>query len=188
MKDHVVKTSQSAYLHLRRLRFIRKYLSRKDTEKLVHAFITSKLDFNNGLLYGITGSNIYVLQKVQHSAARLITGAKIRDSMTPVLRSLHWLPIRARIEFKVSLLVFKCLNGLAPAYLSELIKPVDNVGLRSSINCMLQVPKSRPTYGDRSFSVCGPRLWNSLPITVKTSTSLDGFKSQLKTHLFRLYF
>jgi len=184
MDKHVIKATQAAYLHLRRIRYIRKYLSKQNTEKLVHAFITSKLDLNNGLLYGITNTLTLILKKVLYSAARLVTGVGIREHMTPVLKSLHWLPIDKRIMFKLCLLVYKCLNGLAPAYLSDLIVPLQRKGLRSSNESLLKVSKTKNSYGDRSFSVCGPAIWNQLPESVRVSPSLDAFKKNLKTHFF----
>ena len=110
MEEHVINTTQAAYYHLRRLKSIRKYLSKEKTERLVHAFITSKLDINNGLLLGITKEQLYSLEKVQHSAARLITGVRVRDHITPVLKDLHWLPVKYRPIYKLCLLVFKCLH------------------------------------------------------------------------------
>ena len=107
--------------------------------------------------------------------------------MTPILQSLHWLPVSERIEYKICLLVYKCLNGIGPAYLADMLKPVANLSLRSStIKSDLQIPfKIKPTYGNRAFSICGPTLWNKLPVSVRASLSLETFKKNLKTHLFK---
>ena len=187
MADHISQVTKSAYHHLRRIRSIRKFLTREATEKVVHAFNTSKLDINNGLLYGIDDCQVKSLQKVQNSAARLVTGARKCDSITPILRQLHWLPIKSRIIFKISLMVYKCLNGFAPTYLSEYIKTANHGrNLRSKTQGVLHVPKTRIDIGDRAFSVCGPRIWNNLPLNLQTAPSLELFKKQLKTYLFNV--
>ena len=99
---------------------------------------------------------------------------------------LHLLPLNYRIHFKILLLVYKCLNGLAPTYLSELSHYYNSSRLlRSSSQNLLAVPKSRlKTYGDRAFSVhvVAPRLWYQLPLELRSVTSFDQFKMQLKTY------
>ena len=91
------------------------------TESLVHAFITSRVDYCNSLLYGLSNSHIMKLQRIQNAAARLVTGAPRFCHVAPLLCHLHWLPISYRIKFKILLLTFKCLYGLAPNYLIDLI-------------------------------------------------------------------
>ena len=167
---------------------IRKFLSQKDTERVVHAFISSKL--GNGLFYGLPSSEIQTLQRLQNAAARLITRTKKSDHITPVLINLHWLPIEHRVIFKLLLYTYKALHGLAPDYLANLLtfyKPVRT--LRSSRSINLSVPRSRTsTYGDRSFACVSPRLWNQLPDFIRYSETLDSFKTRLKTHLFKIAF
>lgn len=80
--------------------------------------IISRLHYCNPLYVGLDQSSLHRLQLVQNSASRLLTGTKKREHITPVLASLHWLPVRFRIDFKILLLVFKILNGMAPPYLS----------------------------------------------------------------------
>jgi len=110
------------------------------------------------------------------------------EHITPVLQSLHWLPVRQRILFKVAVLVHKCLNGRAPAYLADECCWIRHrrAGLRSSLDMMkLYVRPTRTTFGDRSFAVNGPRVWNSLPTSIHDpSLSLTVFCNSLKTHLF----
>ena len=142
------------------------------------------------LLSGLQQSQINRLQHVQNSAARLLTATSRYDHVTPVLRSLHWLPVSARIDFKILLLVFKVLNGLGPLYLSELLEPyIPNRNLRSSKKKLLVVPKyNLKTYGYRAFSHRAPTLWNALPDDIRQVDLLETFKSKLKTHLFRQFF
>ena len=182
MTDHISQVTRSAYHHIRRISSIRKFLTRDATERVVHAFITSKLDTNNALLYGLDDCQLKPLEKLQNSAARLVTGARKYDHITPVLQKLHWLPVKARIIFKICLIVYKCLHGLAPAYLCDYIKVVGHG--RNLRSASLYVPKAQIGYGDRAFSICGPRTWNLLPSHIRGAPTIDAFKTQLKTHLF----
>ena len=141
----------------------------------------------NCLLYGLPSIHLNKLQRVQNAAARIITGTKMRDHITPVLIRLHWLPIKQRINYKLLLFTYKALNGLAPQYLADLIQPTSHTRtLRSCSKLLLKVPRTHSvTYGDRSFGVAGPALWNSLPEHIQRADSLDSFKRNIKTHLFR---
>lgn len=156
----------------------------------MHAFISSRLDYCNALYTGISHHALSRLQLVQNSAARLLTGTKKRDHITPILASLHWLPVKFRIDFKILLFVFKALNGLAPPYISDLIHIYTPArALRSEGWFQLVVPKTRlKTRGDRAFSVVGPRVWNALPLHVRTAPTVECFKSRLKTHFYSLAF
>ena len=187
MQLQVNQTCKSAWYALRKIAMIRQYLSQEIAAKLIHAFVSAKLDFMNGLLYKSPKTYVSKLQRVQNAAARLITGTKMREHITPVLKNLHWLPVKQRIHYKILTFVYKALNGLAPQYITDLIKPVQHIRtLRSSSKCLLKVPKSNlVTYGDRGFSMAGPVLWNSLPEKLQKSKSLEIFKKGLKTHLFR---
>ena len=130
MSTHVTNLCNSAFYHLQNSRCIRKYLSRDSLLALIHAFITSRLDFCNGLLYGLPKTQIVKLQRVQNAAARLAMNIGKYSHVTQALQDLRWLPVRARIDFKILILVFKAIHGLAPPYVSDLI----TVKLKSSYN------------------------------------------------------
>ena len=128
-----------------------------------------------------------------NSAARLIRGLGRFDHITPVLIDLHWLPYPQRISYKICLLMFKCLKGLAPAYLSDLCvgtaAVVGRSGLRSAARGDLVVPGHRTEWGSRSFAVAGPKCWNKLPVGLRDlSVGPETFARHLKTHLFRAGF
>ena len=134
MAIHISKTCNSAFYYLYNLRRIRKYLSKDNTKTLIHAFISSRVDYCNSLLYGLPEYQLNKLQRVQNMCARLICNESKLCHITPLLVDLHWLPVKFRIEFKILLIVFKIFKGLAPSYLSFLItpKPVSKYNLRSS--------------------------------------------------------
>ena len=106
MSQHINKTCSSAFFNLYNIRRIRKYLTRQNVECLVHALISSKIDYCNGLLYGIPAVHITKLQRVQNNAARLVTGISRFSSITLVLDALHWLPVVYRIQFKIFIVNF----------------------------------------------------------------------------------
>ena len=177
---------RSAYFHLRNIAKIRHILRQKDAENIIHAFVTSRLDYCNSLLSGCSARSLKSLQLVQNSAARILTRTKKREHITPVLKSLHWLPMRQRIEFKVLLLAYKSLNNQAPTYLKELIVPYcPNRPLRSGTARLLAVPRiNKSKMGARTFCYQAPLLWNQLPTLIREADSLSNFKTLLKTFLF----
>ena len=190
LSQHTNNISRKASRAIYQIAKVTRFLSKQDTERVVHAFISSKLDYCNGLLYGLPSCQINKLQRLQNTAARLITKAKKSEHITPILQNLHWLPVEQRIIFKLLITTYKALNGMAPEYLSNLLtlyRPSRN--LRSSSSLNLIVPKTRTaTYGDRAFSYAAPTLWNELPLSIKNSETLACFKNKLKTHLFKKAF
>ena len=127
------------------------------------------------------------LQRLQNCAARLITGDTRDVNSIIVLRKLHWLPIRARIRYKILLLTFKAIHNHGPQYMKNMLLIQVNVrNTRSSNNELrLAEQKSKLQYGgDRAFSVCAPKLWNRLPCSLRSSTNVESFKRQPKAHLF----
>ena len=125
MKQHVDKISRPAFYYLRQLRVIRKSLTTKACEALVHAFVSSRLDYCNCLLYGVGETQLKRLQSVLRAAARLVLRKLKYDSISADIRDrLHWLPVKQRIEFKICVLVFKCRSNEAPVYLSEMLHAV----------------------------------------------------------------
>lgn len=176
--------------HLRNIIDIRASLTQDAAEKLVHALVTSRIDCGNALLAGLPAVQLEKIQRVQNTAARVICGARKHEPITPVLKRLHWLPIKFRIQYKILLLTFKALHGLAPDYIIELLTVYQpQRTLRSNRNRTLVVPRTKQrSYGDRAFSAVAPKLWNALPVDLSAIDTLDSFKSSLKTFLFRQAF
>jgi len=155
LDKHVNNICKSASFTINNIGRIRRYLSQSDCEKIVHVFITSKLDYCNTILYGLPKSQLDKLQRVQNTAARLVTRSKKHEHITPVLRNLHWLPVHKRISFNILLMTFKALNGQSPVYISELISHYQPTRALRSSNCnyLLVTKCSTNSYEDRSFSV-----------------------------------
>ena len=189
MNKHISNVCKSAYCELRRIAAIRHLLSVEATKTLICSLIFSKLDYCNSLLVNIPKHQLQKLQRVQNSAARLIFKLKRSEHITPFLKDLHWLPINARIKYKISNLCFKSIKDPNfPPYLTNHLKTyVPPRTLRSSTdNRTLVVPRTSKSVGDRSISFSGPSIWNSLPIEIRKADSSFQFKKSLKTHLFCL--
>ena len=148
----------------------------------MQAFVISTLDYANSLLTGMPACTLRKLELIQNSAARLLTGTSRRAHITPVLRELHWLPVARRITYKVLCSVYKALHEIsAPACLRSLLRERGNERvLRSSAATTLVVPRSFRSYGDRAFGVYAPKVWNSLPLHLRNSTSLASFKKSFE--------
>ena len=186
--NHIAKVCKVSHFHLRNISKIRKFPSKESTEILIHAFVSSKLDHCQSLLYGLPAYQLAKLQVLQNTAVRVVSLTRKYDHITPVLESLHWLPVKFRIVFKVLLLVYKALIGMAPPYLKDMLCYRSySRSLRSASQKLLVVHRTNmKTYGDRAFSIAGPKLWNQLPLSIRYLSSVDSFKKSLKTYLFRL--
>ena len=192
MRHHITNMCKAGFFYLHNIRRIKKYLSRDSLLTLVHAFITSRLDYCNALLYGLPKEQIAKLQRVQNAAARLIMDIGKYSHITPALYELHWLPVLARIHFKILLLAFKAIHGLAPAYISNLlvIKRKSSYNIRSNSGILLEPPRGKmlATLGERAFQAAAPQLWNELPLQLRTIGSVEIFKNSIKTFLFKRFF
>lgn len=169
---------------------MRRSLPIEAAKTVVSSFVTSRVDYCNGLMAGITQQQVNRMQAVLNAAARLLYGGTKRDHITPLIRDrLHWLRFTQRVTYKLCLLVYKALHGGAPRYLSDLVVPAvsDPSGrrLRSANSLNIVRPRTRIKFGDRGFSIAAPDAWNSLPLEIKTAPSLCVFTEKLKTELFK---
>ena len=193
MNTHITKACSAAFFHLHNIKRISKFLSHDSLSVLIHAFVTSRLDYCNSLLYGLPMTQITRLQRVQNAAARLISNTYRFDHITPILHQLHWLPVLYRINFKIILLTFKAIHGLSPRYLQDIVtvRKESRYNLRSANNGLfLDYPSGKmlPTLGDRAFAMAAPKLWNALPLHIRSEQRLASFKCKVKTFLFNVAF
>uniref|UniRef100_A0A8C2IWA8 Reverse transcriptase domain-containing protein n=1 Tax=Cyprinus carpio TaxID=7962 RepID=A0A8C2IWA8_CYPCA len=187
--DHIATTTRSCRFALYNIRKIRPFLSEQATQLLVQALVLSRLDYCNALLAGLPACTIKPLQLIQNAAARVVFNEPKTAHVTPLLIRLHWLPVAARIKFKVLMLAYKTTTGTAPTYLSSLVQSyAPSRSLRSASEQRLVVPSQRGSKSlSQTFSWTAPSWWNDLPISIRTAESLLIFRKHLKTHLFRLY-
>ena len=167
----------------------RRFLTGTATATLVSAFVLSKIDYCNSLLFGSTHDRTSHWQRIQNYAARVILCLPMSSSITIHLKSLHWLPVKVKSTYKIACLCYHCHSSSAPSYVTDMLhkKPLHTRNTRSSSYNMplLNRPAhSKATLGDHSFSFASSSVWNSIPNDVRCAPPLSSFKSRLKTYLF----
>ena len=182
MEKHINSIVSHSYKILRDISRIKKYLQRKDLEQIVHAVVIFRLDYCNSLFVNLNKEQLFKLQKVQNSAARLILGKRRRDSAKAALHELHWLNVEARVTFKILLLVFKVVRGMCNMTLAY-----KNFNGRPDDYLLLETPHFKTKYGKRIFEYNGSRLWNALPLNIRVVEDVDLYKKLVKTLLFTSY-
>ena len=124
---------------------------------------------------------------MQNCAARLVTGTPRYDHITPILNHLEWLPVKNFITYRVLQTVYKTLSTPTPVYLTELLHlHVPLRTLRSNSKLLLDVPRIRSNFGQKSFSHYAPSEWNKLPENIKLSPTLNTFKHKVFKHLLQI--
>ena len=165
---------------LKNVRLIRKLMDKSSAETLVHAFVTNKLDYCNLLFAGLSSGNLAKLQLMQNNAVRTVLKLSSHSSVSEHLKDLHWLPVRARIYFRYLVLIFKCLNNMAPEQLAEKLQ------ISSAINMTLSTSKFYPSteFGKQACSYMALKCRNGLPREIRVLTDINTFKSSVKTYFF----
>ena len=191
-REHVKRKSRNAIVNFEKIRKIRSFLTEEAAEVLLLGLVMSHIDYGNCLLMGVPDITIKPYQRLQNMCAKLVLQKSKYDSATEALQRLHWLPIRARIEFKIVTITHQCVYGQAPDYLKCLLRKVSvNKQLRSAARKTydLEVPFNKAkTFGDRSFMYFAPLTWNQLPIDIKGEQNLVTFKHKCKTYFYQKYF
>ena len=179
LKAHVQKIASSCYMTMREISKIKSFLPKDELNTIVTSLILSRLDYCNALFYNIDTNEINMLQSVQNSAIRLVSGQfkYDRKPISHLFTKFHWLKVRERIVFKICLVVHKCIWNLAPESLKSVIT------ISNTRTFLLVEPKFTCSYGARAFSRAGPKLWNSLPLPVRMESDTTSFKKRLKSFL-----
>ena len=187
MSNHISHICSTVTFYLRNIARIRRFIDQSACHNAVRSLVLSRIDYCNALLSSIPSTQLIRVQRLQNWAARLVFQVSRDHPSRPLLNSLHWLPFKQRIIFKLLLFVYKILNNQAPQYLDtclNLYTPTRR--LRSSSDPLrLTFSVTRTLAGDRTFTVSASKEWNDLPLAIRQSTSVDAFKKALKTHLFR---
>ena len=183
MQPQVIALKKDCFRLIRNIRKMSYILSKKQLKLVMNSLVVCRLDYCNAIYFGINEKYLNELQMIQNAAAKVVYGLHKHDHLGDTLKNLHWLPIRERINYKILLLVYKSLNGMGPIYLQEMLKYAN---FNHSIH--LVEPRVLTAIGERAFQKCGPKLWNGVPASIKDCSTLDGFKSKLKTHLFEIAF
>ena len=181
--------ARTCNFELRRLASIRRSLTSTATATFVSAFVLSRIDLCDSLLFGSTHDVTSHLQWIQNYAARVILRLPKSSSITTHYKSLHWLPVKVRSTYKITCLCYHCHSSTAPSYVANMLheKLSHTRSTRSSSYTMplLNEPAhSKATLGDRSLSFASTTVWNSITNDVMCALSLSPSKSRLKTYLF----
>ena len=186
-RSHISAICSSCIYHIRNLRSIHCHLDLDSAKLLANVLVSSLLDYCNSLLSGIAETDLTKLQCVLNRLARIVTKSPPFTRSVPLLLSLHWLPVKYRVHFKICLLTYKALHEEQPVYLRSLIAiSLPSRSLRSNRGITLSIPRIKTNTGVRAFSSCAPSLWNNLPLSVHPATSVATFRRRLKTSLFDL--
>ena len=184
MHDHILRTSSTCFYHIRKLRQLRGVVSQMAMQRLVSAFVLSRLDYCNAVLADLPSSSLAPLQRVLYAVVRLV-GLGPRDHTTRTMMELHWLPIEHRIKFTLCLIMHAAVSGQCPdlirgAVTTLAMLPGRNM-LRAAANGLYDISRTRTIFRQRAFSVAGPRQWNDLPSDIREITDRAAFKRALKS-------
>ena len=189
MDKHIANKCKTAIHNIRCISNIRRFIDVNTAKMLATSLVLSHLDYSNSVLCGLPKKSLTKLQRVQNWAAKIVLQREKLSDSRDALKTLHWLPVKERIDFKILCLVYKCLNKQAPDYLASLLKVKEHQRTtRSSTNLgiTLEEPAVRKsTFAARSFSVKGPQLWNAISVEAKSQKTFYSFKRSIKTFLFR---
>jgi len=178
MRAHINHVLSSCYGTLRQLRSMKRSLPSHALNTLVTGLIHSWLDLGycNVVFAGQPACDVQRLQSILNTAVRLVAGSSRCDHVTSLLRDRHWLPVKQRVEYKLCMIVHRCLYGDAPSYLVDLIMPSAaasaRAGLRSAKSMTVAVPCTLSSFGDCSFVTAGLRAWNKLPSHLRLMLTL----------------
>jgi len=189
LSQHTKAVTKSCFYHIRALKQIRGSLDDLTIRTVSTALVSSRLDCANSILYGILSKHISRLQRTQNTLARVVSGKGRTECSSFILKELHWLPIDARIKFKIAKLTFKALNTGNPPYLASLLHQHNPCrSLRSASANLLSVTRCNLSFGTRGFRTAAPTVWNSLPPNVRSCKCLVTFRKHLKALLFQSSF
>ena len=193
MEAQITKVAQQAFYHLRQIKLPAPYLSSDDLATVIHATVTSRLDYCNSLYAGLPSTLTRKLQLIQNAAARVLTNTPWKSHIRLTLQQLHWLPVEFQIRFKVLVLIFKAICGSGPTYLRDrlsLYSPQRT--LRSSDANLLEIPIHQAirltSTRKKAFLALAPSWWNELPTETRAMTELSQFRRACKTILFHQAF
>ena len=178
MDVHIKHLCCILFCQLRRFGKMRPFLSIDAANKLAVSFVLTRLDYCNSLLAGLPDNKLNKLQRIQNHVARIVPRKPRHVSAISLLRTLHWLPVKARIQYKIACLCFQCLShNIMPPSLSDLLHPYQPPRtLRSLDTSLLSVPRfCLKAFSRRPFSVFGPTVWNSLPLSLRKTQVFFNF-------------
>lgn len=186
--EHITNITSTCMASLCQINRIKHLLDSRTLENVITSLVFSKLYFCSTVWANTSKTNVQKLQKIQNFAARIVTGTRKYDHITPVLNDLRWLSVSAMLAFYDAILTFKCLKGIAPKYLSSRFKTRAHVHGKNTRNKKkLDIPAFSTAAGQRSFIYRAVKCWNTLPEEITECTSLHSFKAKAKSHFHTVF-
>ena len=188
MDVHIKHLCRILFCQLRRLGKIRPFLSTDAANKLAVSFVLTRLDYCNSLLAGLPDNKLNKLQRIQNHVARIVLRKPRHVSATSLRRTLHWLPVKARIQYKIACLCFQCLShNTMPPYLSDLLHPYQPSTTLSCLDTsLLSVPRfCLETFGRRSFHCFWPHCLEFLTFISQKNSVFFNFQKEAKNSSVR---
>ena len=183
--SHINRLSASLFVTICSIAHVWHQLNKETAKIIIQALVLSKLDYCNSVYHGAPKYTIAKLQRLQNMSARVVSNVKYCNHITPYLSDLHWLKINEHMVYKICTIMYKCIHGLAPEYLQNLVIQPHHRRLRSAVNNKLPTIRCNTSMALHSaFSSTGPRLWNKLPQDIINCNNIECFKTKLKTFLF----
>ena len=167
---------------------VKKSFDKETLQLLIESVVFSKMLYCSSVWSNTTAQNITKIQSIQSFTCKIITNSKKSDHVTPLLRHLNWLPVREQLQYRDSILAFKCIYGTAPQYLTSKFKRRSKIHTRNTRNAStIQIPLFRTAAGQRTFAYRGAKIWNNLNADVRENTNLCSFKKTLKSQLLNSF-
>ena len=185
LEDQISSVRKSCFYYLRKLFSCRQFLDKELKTLFVRCYVLSRLDYCNVLYLGLPESKLKKLQNVQNVAPRFVFNQPRFSRTSELMKKLHWLPIKQRIQYKAGCLMHKVKHGKPPTYLKDLFQ-LNSSSSNPSRRELFQVPAVKTNYEKRAFMNSGCYYWNSLPSYVRNESNYKCFKTMLKTLLFCL--
>ena len=186
---HITSIVSSCFSKLSQINRVKKCFEKETLQLLIESVVFSKTLYCSSVWSNTTAQNINKIQSIQNFACKIITNSKKSDHVTPLLRHLNWLPVREQLQYRDSILAFKCINGIAPQYLTSKFKKRSKIHTRNTRNARntIQIPLFRTAAGQRTFAYRGAKIWNNLNADVRENTNLRSFKKTLKSQLLNSF-
>ena len=185
---HITSIVLSCFSKLSQINRVKKSFDKETLQLLIESVVFSKMLYCSSVWSNTTAQNINKILSIQNFACNIITNSKKSDHVTPLLRHLNWLPVREQLQYRDSILAFKCINGIAPQYLTSKFKKRSKIHTRNTRNAnTIQIPLFRTAAGQRTFAYRGAKIWNNLNADVRENTNHRSFKKTLKSQLLNSF-
>jgi hypothetical protein len=183
MDEHIRKVCRESFGYMRAISRQRKAMDNTSLRMLLNSLVLSRIEYASSLLFGVNKSLLKRLEAVSNSALRIVARKRKFDHLTEARLQHLWLPVESRQIIRILVLVYTSLHSRRPAYLADILQLQENRHTRSQTQQLLVVPRTAGRMADRSFSVAGPSLWNTIPLSIRQASRVEVFRTQVTKFL-----